>query len=598
MSAKEDMLLQMVNDVFPSRDALISFLDKKMNFGLPKNMKKEEVVKRILEERNEQVFCQAVFEDYFGLEVRIGNLQQAFDFYKAVFLFSFFNAKELSQMAEELSKHQTKWKFTKRNRELLIQAILNNAACDELENYVRQRIIHKEIPRIQSSKFGWVLGPLGLLKSTAQSKSSVTEDLIKFLLAHVDYPSPYLEIRKRLEGKLELEVNRHDPLLREKICQLLLVKLSYEEILRVFNELIDDDIVRIQSIERYWNFIATPFGVFEPAYNGEDNLAKLILTNCKEDGLRPVVKGNGTIEDLVQQECIVESPSKVLTEYFGSKHYLVKLAKQIGLVGLRKVEDDETFVQSILLKLGFDVPHRLESIVSLSSELERLMREVKSGVPLTEGRWNAVFSFLEKILTDLILYYGSVLHGRRLKELEEEKREVEIKSWLGKTFKLRKPFDYLTLGELCGLLRSMNRHIQSNKRARGIMIKTFERAAIVDELSLKELDFVTGCRTELTRIHQKHAERKCEPAEFLNRLNGLLKKWISGAGLSRTYPQAIRLKERVTNEFGVTYDTVLNEEGSQFKLKTDASINAEDTWFMVARNDKFPIEPVLVKKYW
>ena len=391
--------------------------------------------------------------------------------------------------------------------EARVSARANNAACDEVENYVQQRIIHKEIPRIQSSKFGWVLGPLGLLKSTAQSKPSVTEDLIKFLLAHVDYPSPYLELRKRLGDKLDLEVNRHDPSLREKICQLLLVKLSYEELLRVFNELIDDDIVRIQSIERYWNFIATPFGVFERAYNGENNLAKLILTNCKEDELRPVVKGNGTIEDLVQQKCIVESPSKVLIEFFGSKHYLVKLAKQISLVGLRKVEDDEMFAQSILLKLGFDVPHKLESIVSLSSELERLMREVKSGVPLAEGRWNAVFSFLEKILTDLILFYGSVLHERRLKELEEEKREVEIKSWLGKTFKLKKQFDYLTLGELCGLLRSMNRHIQNSKRARGIMIRTFERAAIVDEPSLQELDFVTGCRTELTGIHQKHTER-------------------------------------------------------------------------------------------
>lgn len=598
MSSKENMLLQMVDNMFRSRDALILFLDKKMSLRLPKNMKKKEVVKHILGKGREHVFCQTVFEDYFGLEVKIGTLQQAFDFYKIVFLFNFFSVKELSQIAEELSKHQTSWKFTKRNRRLLVQAILTNATCEEVENCVQQKIKDKEIPRIQFSKFGWVLGPLGLLELTDQNKSTVTEDLLKFLLAHVDYPSPFLELRKKLGDKVELEVNKHDPLLKEKICQLLLVRSSYEEILRLFNELVEDDIVKIQSIERYWNFIATPFGVFERAYNGEKNLAKLILTTSKEDELRPVLNGNGTIEDLVQQKCIVESPSRVLTDFFGSKHYLVKLAKQIGLVGLRRVEDDEMLVQSMLLKLGFDVPHRLESIATLSSELDRLTREVKSGVPLVEGKWNAVFNSLEKTLTDLILFYGNVLHEGKLNELEEEKREVEIKSWLGKTFKLKKQFDYLTLGELCAVLRSMNRFSQDNKRARGIMTKTFERVALVDELCLQELDFVTSCRTELTGIHHKHTKRKCEPGEVLTRLNSLLKQWISGVGLSRIYPQAIRLKEQVTNEFGVRYDTVLNEEGNLIKLRTNAMITSEDTWFMIARNDKFPIDPVLVKKYW
>jgi len=598
MSSRENALLQMVNDMFLSRDALISFLDKKMNLRLPKNMKKEEVIKRLLEEDREQAFCETVFEDYFGLEVKIGNLQQAFDFYKTVFLFSFFSVKDLFQMAEELSEHQTKWEFTKRNRRLLIQAVLNNAAYEEIENYVQHRIKDKEIPQIQSNKFGWVLGPLGLLKSTDQKKPSVTEDLVKFLLAHADYPSPYLELRKRFGDKLELKVRKNDPLLKEKICQLLMVRLSYEEILRAFNELIDKNISKIQSVERYMNFIGTPFGVFERAYNGEKNLAELILTNCKEDELRPVVKDDGTIQDRVHQACIVEPPSKVITEFFGSKHYLVKLAKQIGLVGLHKVENDEMLLQSILLRLGFLVPHKLESIVSLSTELEKLIREVKSGPSLAEGRWNAVFSFLERILIDMILFYGSVLHERKLKELEEEKREAEIKSWLRKTFKLKKQFDYLTLGELCALLRSLNCYSQNNNRARGIITKRFERAGIVDEQCLQELDFVTSCRTELTGIHQKHVEKKCEPSEVLNRVNCLIKQWISGVGLSRTYPQAIRLKEQVTNEFGVRYDTVLNEEGNLIKVKTDAWITAEETWFMISRNDKFPIDPVLVKKYW
>lgn len=84
----------------------------------------------------------------------------------------------------------------------------------------------------------------------------------------------------------------------------------------------------------------------------------------------------------------------------------------------------------------------------------------------------------------------------------------------------------------------------------------------------------------------------------MERLTGLLREWISEKGLSRTYPHAIRLKEEVTTEFGVRYYTVVNEEGRVLKLKTNELIMAEDIWFMIGRNDMFPIDPVLVKKYW
>jgi hypothetical protein len=77
-----------------------------------------------------------------------------------------------------------------------------------------------------------------------------------------------------------------------------------------------------------------------------------------------------------------------------------------------------------------------------------------------------------------------------------------------------------------------------------------------------------------------------------------MRSWISEKGLSRTYPHAIRLKEEVTTEFGVRYFTVVDEEGNTRKLKTNEIILPEEMYFMIGRNDKFPINPVLVKKFW
>jgi len=597
MSLKENIALQMVNDMFTSRTALISFLRERLNLKLPKNTKTDEVIKHILEKGKEQEFCQVIFKD-IGFDVRVDNFEEAYEIYKLWFLFTFFIVKELVQMAEELSKQQTKWKFRRRNRKSLIQSIIGNATVEEIEDYVQKIIRNREIPRIQANKLGWILGPIGLLRSTVQRKPTVIEGMTKFLLRHVDYPSPYLEFKEKAKDKLDLTINKHDPLLKEKICQLILATLSDEEIFEIFNQLIDKGIGKILSIERYWNFVATPFGVFEPPYSGEKNLAKLILRTFREEELRPQIEGSGPIEDLIQQKCIVEPPDKILTEFFGSGPYLTKLAKRIGLVGLRKIENEKIFIQSILLKLGFDVPPELESIVSLASKLQGHLKEVKSGATLAEGKWNAVYNFLERILEDLVLFHGSVLHERKLRGLEEEKREVEIKNWIRKTFKLKKQFDYLTLGDLCALLVNMNRFSKTNRRVQGLMSKIFMRVHFVKEEHLQELDFIKGCRTELTKIHRKRGKKKCEQREVLERLTGLLREWISEKGLSRTYPHAIRLKEEVTTEFGVRYYTVVNEEGRVLKLKTNELIMAEDIWFMIGRNDMFPIDPVLVKKYW
>lgn len=597
MNSKENAALKIIDEIFRSRTALLSFLREKSDLKLPKNTKTDEAIRLIIEKGKEKEFCQTIFKD-MGFDIRVGNFEEAYSFLEIWISLSFFSVKELIQMAEELSQHQIKWKFKKRNKMLLVQSIAKNVTAEAIEGYVQEKIRSKEIPPIQTNKWGWILGTMGLLKSTTPRRPSMMRDMTKFLLKHVAYPTPYLELKEKVRHKLDLTLNKRDPLLKEKTCQLLLATLRDGEFFEVFNQLIDDNVIKITSIERYWNFVATPFGVLEPQHFRERNLAKLILKTFPDKDLHVQVEGSGTIEDLILQKCILEPPDKILTQFFGSGPYLIKHAKKLGLVGLSKIQNEKILVQSILLKLGFDVPPQLESIFSLASTLRGHLKKVKSGATLNEGRWNAVYNSLERILEDLVLFYGSVLHEQKLRELEEEEREVEIKSWIRKTFKLKKQFDDLTLGDLCALLRSMNRFSKQRKRIRRLLNKKFRRVHFVKEEHLQELDFIKGCRTELTKIHWTRKRKKCEQGEVLERLTNLLEAWISEKELSRTYPYVIRLKEEVTTEFGVRYYTVVDEEGRVLKLKTNEMIMPEDIWFMIGRNDLFPIDPVLVKKYW
>lgn len=597
MSSKENMALRIIDDVFVSRPALISFLNDRLNLKVPQHTKKEAAIKYIIERNMEQKFCQTIFKD-IGFTIKVGNFEEAYEIYKLGFLFTFFTMKELAQMAEELSSGQTKWRFRRRPRRLLLQSILKNATTKEIEDYIQKRIRNKEIPRIQANKSGWILGPLGLLRSTVTRASYMMKDMTKFLLKHIDYPSPFLEFKERSRGRLDLPISKRDPLLKEKICQLLLAKLTDEDIFEIFNQLIAKGSIRIESIERYWNFVATPFGIFQPPYSGEANLAKLILGTFRKEELRPKTKGTGAVEDLIQQECILEPPDKILVEFFGSGPYLAKIARKIGLVGLHRIENEQIFIRTILLKLGFEVPPELRNIISLSPDLQKYLKEVKDGAKLAEGIWNAIYSFLERVLEDLVLFYGSVWHQKKLAKIEEDVWEAETKDWIGKTFKLKKQFDYLTFGDLCALVRNMNEFSNTNRKIRGIMSKTFKRNHIMKVEHLRELDFIKGCRTGLTKIHRGRGKRECEQRAVLERLASLLNAWITQRNLSRTYPYAIRLKGEVRNEFGVSYYSVVDEEGRVLKLKTDKLITPENVWFMISRNDAFPIDPVLVKKYW
>jgi len=589
----------MLHDLGFTRSSLLSILKEKFNFRLPKNAQFQDVVRFIIEKNIEQDFYQAIFKEW-GFDVKVTNFEEAYNFYKIGLCLIFFNREQLSQMAENLSHKRTKWTY-KRNRSSLLQSIMNNASIKDIEEYVQRKIREKQIPPIQQSKFGWILGPMGLFKSSVARRPTKAEDMVKFLLRHVAYPSPYNELKDSLKDKLdECTLNKHDPLLREKFCQLLLAKLNDEEIFAIFNQLIDKESLKIASIERYWSFIATPHGIFEPPYFGDENLAYWILRMFPKKDLLVDFHGGkiDNIKHLVREKCITETPDKILDRFFGSGPLLRKFAEKIGLVGLHKIDNEKVLRQAILLKLGFSVPPELEGIVSFALKLEKYRKDLESGLTLGVDKWNEVYNFLERILEDLILFYSGILQKQKLITIEEEKREAEIKSWIRKTFKLEKQFDDLTLGDLCALLRDMNRFLKDHKNVGKRLNKLLGRVYFLKDQHLDVLDFVKGCRTELTKIHWARRRKQYDQMEVLTKLLALFDDWNSETRQLRTCPYLIRLKQEVTNEFGVRYYTVVDEESRVWNLKTREWIEPEDVYFMISDSMPFAINPILLKKFW
>jgi len=598
MNLKEKNTSQMLQDMF-TKTTLLSFLREELKIKLPRSTQFQDVVNLIAERNLEQDFCRAISKE-LKFDAKIDSFAKAYGFYKVAICLDFFNVEQLIQMAEDLSGRRTKWTY-KRKRGQLLQSIMNNAAIGDIEEYIQRQIREKQIPPIQQSKFGWILGPMGVLKSTVTRKPIKSEGMIKFLLNHCFYPSPYNELMDVLNDKLaECSFDKHDPLLKEKFSQVLLAKLSDEEIFATLNQLIENGSLKIDSIERYWDFVATPHGIFETSYHGDENLAHWILRMFAEEELAPFFLGGKTdnIEHLVQEKCITETPDKILAQFFGSGPSLAKLASRLGLFGLHKIENEKVLSQVILLKLGFDVPPELEGTFTLASKVEKYRKDLDSGSILNPAKWNEVFNSLERILEDLVLFYGGILQKQKLVAVKEEERAAEVKEWIRKTFKLEKQFNALTFGDLCALLRSMNRFSKDHKNVGKQMNRLFGRTYFLKDEHLDVLDFVKQCRTELTQIHWTQKKKQCDQPEVLARLTALLGDLNSQTGRLRTYPYLIRLKEEVTNEFGVRYYTVVNEENRSWNLKTREWIEPEDIYFMISDSLPFAIDPVLLKKFW
>lgn len=597
MNLKEKSTSQILEDMF-TKTALLSFLREELRIKLPRSTQFQDVVNLIAERNLEQDFCRAIWKGA-KFDADIDSFAKAYDFYKVAICLDFFNVEQLIQMAEDLSARRTKWTY-KRNRETLVQSIMNNATIGDVEGYVQRQIREKQIPPIQQNKFGWILGPMGVLKSTVARKPIKSEDMIKFLLNHCSYPSPYNELIDVLDDKFAVySFDKHDPLLREKFSQVLLAKLSDEEIFATLNQLIENGSLKIDSIERYWDFVATPHGIFETSYHGDENLAHWILRMFAEEKLAPFFGGKtDNIGHLVQEKCITETPDKILAQFFGCGPSLAKLASRLGLFGLHKIENEKMLGQVILLKLGFDVPPELEGTFNLASKIEKYRKDLDNRSILNPDKWNEVFNSLERILEDLVLFYGGILQKQKLATVKEEEKAAEVKGWIRKTFKLEKQFNALTFGDLCALLRSMNRFSEDHKNVSKQMNRLFGRTYFLKDEHLDVLDFVKQCRTELTQIHWTQKKKQYDQAEVLARLAAFLGDLNSQTGRLRTYPYLIRLKEEVTNEFGVRYYTVVNEENRSWNLKTREWIEPEDIYFMISDSLPFAIDPVLLKKFW
>jgi hypothetical protein len=579
-----------------NKQHLLQLIEKRLALSIPKSYSYRKIVERIVSANREKEFC-----ELFQLKDFVEMLAA----YRNWTILEFFSNDELRLVGQKLCET----KYDPSNRNSLIDSISRNTTEDQLIDAFTRISLEKEEKNIVQQQKRWIVGPLGLLKSSTSRKWYSAIELIDVLETYLNDPPQFAGFLARLKAEPEFDwkINVDDPLYKSKCIQLILVFFNDDSIIEILNQLVDNALLVIDFVKKTDGLIVSPYGIFEEGYFGYENLVNLLLNtfanelNYLDSELRSEGLTRGSIELRIREICLKKTPEEIIKTFFGLGPNLIKLAKEIGLVSLREIRKKEDLLQVILLKLGFTCPPTLEGIGTYLNNLRGYRRQLDSGIEedRRRGLWNRVYSDSERILRDLILFFFSCVWDSKLKEYyKDDVKARKMKEMIKEEFGLTKPIDILTFGDLCELLSHINKEIQSNETLKKTVKSIFGRPYIIPQKDFKKLSYVRSARTPLTGIHPTK-KRAADPIKTISKLIEISEEWSAVRRLGRVFPYLIRIKEERTNEFGISHSLAIDEEGNQWTLKKSRMwIRPEYAYYMLTDTDHLAIEPIMVEKFW
>ena len=587
-----------LKELIGNKQDLLRLIETRLALSIPKSYTYRKIVERIIDLDMEEKFCELFqFKDFKGM----------IKAYRNGIILNFFSNDELRLIGQKLCEA----KYDPSSRNSLIVSISRNVIEKRLIKEFIKTNREKEEGYVVQQQKRWIVGPLGLLRSSKSRGWYRTNGLIQILetFLHSSYQFTEFFTRMKEKPRFNWKDDSDDPLYRSKCIQSILALSDDDTIIDILNQLIDKTMIEIESLKMCSDLMVSPYGIFEETYNGYKNLVDLLLRTFADEPdfldaeLRSEGSTEGSLELRVREICLKKTPEEIITIFFGLGPNLIRLAKEIGLVSLAEIRNKESLLQAIILKLGFTYPPTLEGISTYSSNLRRLRGQLQRGIDEERGRglWNKVYSDSEKIIRDLILFFFSCLWESRLREYyEDEVKARRLKEMVKREFKLAKPFDVLTLGDLCTLIALINKEIQSKESLEKTVETVFGRSYFIPQRDLRKLNSVTSARTTLTGIHPTKKRLK-DPIGVISQLIEMSEEWsaVGRRSRSRIFPYMVRIKEERTNEFGISHSLAIDEEGNQWILKKSGMwIRPEYAYYILTDAKYLAIEPIMVEKFW
>jgi serine/threonine protein kinase len=318
-------------------------------------------------------------------------------------------------------------------------------------------------------------------------------------------------------------------------------------------------------------------------YSSPEDLTFLLETDLPGKGYR-----GGDSHTLVIEYCLDEDPAQILMSCF-NKAGLARLADRLGARVEEGEADRENYAQAVLRRLGLAGGGSLRGIhdsILAVTNLRHRLEQCRDGAEVA-GLVTPAAREYEKVLRDLVRFYGQFLHGRsyerRLVRLAR-KRVAEYKRDLSRA----------TLGDLVGVLQALNDHLAGDSAEAQQFRKVFHRAYAVPP------QYLTGSRVTAVRnafLHWNETLARASLAKVRDMARDLLTDIIEFLEVIKQegiYPRVVAVESFVTDRFGRKYILCRNDQGQVEKVFTNVAVNPSRHYFFYPTTNPMRIYPILV----
>lgn len=150
-----------------------------------------------------------------------------------------------------------------------------------------------------------------------------------------------------------------------------------------------------------------------------------------------------------------------------------------------------------------------------------------------------------------------------------------------------KPFDKLGLGHFIELMRKLNAKIRVDKVLKEKFHDWFDRNRAIPKNLMSVLDEISPILSKAER-HEKGEKKECLYA--LDKLVNLSKSFEEGI-----YPRIIRIKNEVTNEYGIGYFEAIDDRGDAWTIEK-RWLDPSKPYFMHSKTYPVAIDPIIIEK--
>lgn len=461
-----------------------------------------------------------------------------------------------------------------------------------------------------------VIGPLGWLKSLEKRKKdafALYSDVIDIIGTKFDQASPDTIIMSLLgiveeignePNKFELKdeigkealkhlkdfkLEQDDEIRSAKALQIIHKYLNEENLVSKINELIASKKIpgpKVRGLyERYpysfSDWIITKYGIFKQNPSWEmrptEELAKLIKKEIAEEYLEPELeKYHGDYELRILEYCIRENPEKIMKRLFGMPQ-LRRIAEDLEILSTPMIKKEDEIIRFVLLKLGFGLPPITLGLKDYQNFLTECRNRLERDESLS-GIMTDVYRETQMILRDMAYFYIRFLWQQGdVNEIIREK--IGLQDY--------KPFDKLGLGHFIELIRKLNAKIREDKVLKEKFHDWFDRNRAIPKNLMRVLDEISPILSKAER-HEKGEKKECLYA--LDKLVNLSKSFEEGI-----YPRVIRIKNEVTNEYGIGYFEAIDDRGDAWTIEK-RWLDPSKPYFMHSKTYPVAIDPIIIEK--